>query len=69
MMSPLLFLILLTEGLASPAEYWAMASSAVRKARALHGREAGRALGELHGGPCVVRSGEQPDCRWAHVVC
>ena len=45
MTSLLLVAILLTESLASPSEYWALASPAVRSARAQQGLEAGKALG------------------------
>ena len=45
MMSSVCFLALLPLSLASPSEYWALATPAVRRARSLQGSEAARALG------------------------
>lgn len=44
-MSSVCFLALLPLSLASPSEYWALATPAVRRARSLQGSEAARALG------------------------
>ena len=45
MVSSVCFLALLPLSLASPSEYWALATPAVRRARSLQGSEAARALG------------------------